>query len=267
MQIEATPDAEVNIILDQSTNDKISGRGSGDLTLNLDKKGKLELNGKYTLTKGNYNFKFQNIISKNFVVKSGSNITFSGDPMSALLDINASYNVNASLRNIVDSNSTLYNRSIPVDLNLLITNTLAQPEINFFVGSSNTSLEAQSDELRQALDRINNNKNEVYNQAFGLLLFNSFMPTQTALSGDQQFTGISNSFTQFFTQQLSTLLTKGLQQAGLKGASLDLLLKDIESKESRQFGFSYKQELFNSRLIFYCWRKCQFWNSHKHQYK
>jgi hypothetical protein len=250
MQIEATPDAEVNIILDQSTNDKISGRGSGDLTLNLDKKGKLELNGKYTLTKGNYNFKFQNIISKNFVVKSGSNITFSGDPMSALLDINASYNVNASLRNIVDSNSTLYNRSIPVDLNLLITNTLAQPEINFFVGSSNTSLEAQSDELRQALDRINNNKNEVYNQAFGLLLFNSFMPTQTALSGDQQFTGISNSFTQFFTQQLSTLLTKGLQQAGLKGASLDLLLKDIESKESRQFGFSYKQELFNSRLIF-----------------
>lgn len=249
MNIEATPDAEVNIVLDQSTNDKISGRGMGDLTLDLDKKGKLELNGKYTLTKGNYNFKFQNIISKNFIVKSGSNITFSGDPMSAILDINAYYSVNASLKNIVDSLSPLYNRSIPIDLNLLISNTLKNPEINFLISASNSSLETQSDELRQTMERINNNKNEVYNQAFGLLLFNSFMPSQTT-QGGQQFTGITNSFTQFFTQQLSSLLTKGLQQAGLKGASLDLLLKDIESSESRQFGFTYKQELFNSRLIF-----------------
>lgn len=252
MNIEATSDAEVNIILDQSTNDKISGRGNGDLTLSLDKKGKMDLSGRYTLTKGNYNFKFQNIISKNFVVKPGSNITFAGDPMNAILDINAFYSVNASLRNIVDSSSasTLYNRSVPVDLNLIISNTLKEPEINFLISSSNASLQTQSDDLRQALDRINNNKGEVYNQAFGLLLFNSFMPMQANNVGAQQFTGFSNSITQFFTQQLSSLLTKGLQQAGLKGSSLDLLLKDIESSESRQFGFTFKQELFNSRLIF-----------------
>ncbi len=254
MNIIATPDAEANIILDQSTGDKISARGSGNLTMNLDKNGKLDLNGTYTITNGNYNFKFQNIISKIFKIKNGSTITFAGDPMNAMLDINAVYNVNASIRNLLNTsdslNKNILNRSIPIDLNLLITNTLSKPDINFLVSPSNNSLDAQTQDIIQMLERINNNKTEVYNQAFGLLLFNGFIPFVTGGLGEQQFSGASNSFTQFFTQQISNLFTKGLEQLGLKGASLDVLLKDIESKESRQFGFSYKQELFNSRLIF-----------------
>lgn len=254
MNIIATPDAEVNIVLDQSTGDRINGRGSGDITLNLDKSGKLDLNGTYTISKGNYNFKFQNVISKNFIVKSGSSVTFAGNPMDAILDINAVYNVNASIRNLLSdidtTNKSLMNKSIPIDLNLIITNTLSKPDINFYVSPTNSSLDAQTQEITQMLEKINSNKTEVYNQAFGLLLFNGFIPLLTGGAGEQQMQGFSNSITQFFTQQISNLFTKGLEQIGLKGASLDVLLKDIESKESRQFGFSYKQELFNSRLIF-----------------
>jgi hypothetical protein len=200
-------------------------------------------------------------------VKSGSSIMFAGDPMNAALDINAVYNVNASIKNLVAADSSdkaamaLQNRSIPIDLNLLITNTLEKPDINFLISSTDNSFN-QNQIITSAIDMINSNKTEVYNQAFGLLLFNSFIPFITGgMGGDQQMQGISNSFTQFFTQQLSNFFTKGLEQIGLKGASLDVLMKDIESKESRQLGFSYKQELFNSRLVFTVGGNVNFGNS------
>ncbi|MCB9033747.1 MAG: hypothetical protein H6553_07915 [Chitinophagales bacterium] len=249
MELEATPDAQVNIILNPSNNDKIVGYGSGDLTMQLKRGGELTLNGTYDISKGSYDFKFQSIISKKFIVQPGGKIIFSGNPLDAVLDLNAQYVVrNASLRNIVDSTSPIANKSVDVTLNMYITNTLQNTEINFDITQGSTGISSLSDELKQALDIINSNKNEVYNQAFGLLLFNSFLPSGLLNNSNQQFTGYTNSLTEFVSGQLSNLLTQGISKV-VKGASLDVLLKDLES-DSRQFGFSYKQELFNSRLIF-----------------
>lgn len=44
------------------------------------------------------------------------------------------------------------------------------------------------------------------------------------------------------------MLSQGLGSL-IKGASVDVLLSDLESKESRNFGFSYKQEILGGRLI------------------
>jgi hypothetical protein len=243
MNIDATQDAQVNIILDPSTNDMISGNGEGNLTMRLDTKGALTLNGVYTLSQGNYDFRFQNIINKKFTVKKGSSITFNGDPLKAGLDIEAMYTLpSVSLRNI---DSTLKN-TIPVDLNLLIGGTLEKPEINFKISTSNSgNISSSNDKIQSLLAEISNNKNEVNNQAFTLLLFNSFSRV-----GELGATGsYSNTLTQFVSDQLSRFLTTGLQTF-IKGASLDVLFSELENKDSRQFGFSYKQELFNNRLIF-----------------
>lgn len=242
MNITATKDAKMNIILDPSSNDKISAVGEGNLNLNMTTKGDLTIDGVYNIEDGEYNFNFQGILNKPFKIKSGSKISFNGDPLKADLDINGLYKVkSASVRNLFDSTSTIRNRTFPIDLNLLITGTLDNAKIGFMIAST----EVQNDELSRKLVEINGNENEVNNQAAFLLLFNSFLPTG---SSDQKITGFSNTVTQLVSDQISKILSQGLSQI-IKGASLDVLLSDLESSDSRNFGFSYKQEILGGKLI------------------
>lgn len=242
MNISATQDAIVNIILDQSANDKIVGRGIGDLNFTMDKKGEMSLSGVYNLTDGKYDFNFQGILNKTFKIGTGSKIVFNGDPLKAELNINALYNIkSASVRNLFDSTVAIRNRTYPIDLKLLISGTLDKPVIGFNIESPITA----PDELARKLTEINNNQNEVNNQAGFLLLFNSFFPTG---SSDQKVSGYSNTVTQLISDQISKILSQGLGSL-IKGASLDVLLSDLESKESRNFGFSYKQEILGGKLI------------------
>ncbi len=247
MNIVATRDVEANIILDENTNDKIVARGDGNLNLTIDKKGDLNISGTYNLIEGKYDFSFQSVLNKTFNIRSGSKINFLGKPEDAELDITALYNVRAaSVRNLFDSTSALKNRTFPIDLNLLITGTLKNPDIGFKIAPTLGTISAQSDELNRKLDEINSNPNERNNQAVALLLFNTFFPTNN--SSDQRFTGASNTVTQMVSSQLSNILSKGLGSV-VKGASLDILLSDLESKDSRNFGFSYKQEILGGKLI------------------
>src|SRR4051812_18016900 len=126
--------------------------------------------------------------------------------MKAEMNITALYNVPAaSIRNLIDSNATnassLRNRTFPIDLNLLVTGTLEKPKIGFRITPTAGTVSAQSDELIRILDEISANENEINNQAVALLLFNTFFPTGN--SGDQKFTGASNTVTQLVSSQLS----------------------------------------------------------------
>lgn len=246
MNITATQDALVNIILDQSANDKIVGRGEGSLNFSMDKKGEMLLSGVYDLKDGKYDFNFQGILNKTFKIGPGSKIIFNGDPLKAELNVNALYNIkSASIRNLFDTTDLngklIRNRTFPIDLNLLISGTLEKTIIGFKIQPSTIVPDA----LDRKLVEINSNQNEVNNQAGFLLLFNSFFPTG---STDQKVTGYSNTVTQLISDQISKILSQGLGSL-IKGASLDVLLSDLESKESRNFGFSYKQEILGGKLI------------------
>ena len=246
MNITATQDAFVNIILNQSANDKIVGRGTGDLNFNLNKKGEMSLSGVYNLIDGKYDFNFQGILNKTFKIGNDSKITFNGDPLKAELGVNALYTIkSASIRNLFDTTDIngklIRNRTFPIDLTLLITGTLEKPIIGFKIQST----AGIPDVLDRKLVEINSNQNEVNNQAGFLLLFNSFLPTGAS---DQKVSGYSNTVTQLISDQISKVLSQGLGSL-IKGASVDVLLSDLESKESRNFGFSYKQEILGGRLI------------------
>jgi hypothetical protein len=103
----------------------------------------------------------------------------------------------------------------------------------------------QPDDLMRKLTEINSSPTEVNNQAGFLLLFNAFLPTGAS---DQKVSGFSNTVTQLLSDQISKILSQGLSQL-IKGSSLDVLLSDLDSPDSRNFGFSYKQELLGNRLI------------------
>ncbi len=242
MNITATPDAVANIILDPSSNDKIVGRGEGNLNLIINKKGEIGLYGTYFLTEGKYDFNFQGILNKTFTIGKDSKIEFNGDPLKAELSVNALYNVKAaSVRNLFDSSYSIRNRSFPIDLKLNISGPLDKTSIGFNIEPNGV----QPDDLMRKLTEINSSPTEVNNQAGFLLLFNAFLPTGAS---DQKVSGFSNTVTQLLSDQISKILSQGLSQL-IKGSSLDVLLSDLDSPDSRNFGFSYKQELLGNRLI------------------
>ena len=135
IQVDATPQAELILVMDPAGGDRIRARGEGSLRMEYSSSDEdLRMFGTYTLTQGNYNFTLQDIIIKDFTIKPGSSIAFHGSPYSAVLDINAVYSVNANLSDLDESflqDKDLNRTNVPVHALLKVTGDMQQPDINF----------------------------------------------------------------------------------------------------------------------------------------
>lgn len=135
LQIEATPEAQMVIVMDPVGGDKIRGYGNGNLRIVYDSADDaFEMFGSYTLQRGSYNFTLQDIIIKDFTIRDGSSITFQGDPLAATLDIQAAYAVNANLSDLDESflqDKELNRTNIPVHAILKVTGDMRQPDVAF----------------------------------------------------------------------------------------------------------------------------------------
>ncbi len=66
MNIEATPDAEVYMILDKNTGEEIIARGEGAIRLFVDLGNDISMNGNYAINEGKYLFNFRGLFNKEF---------------------------------------------------------------------------------------------------------------------------------------------------------------------------------------------------------
>lgn len=135
LQVSATPDGELVLVMDPVGGDRIKARGNGNLRIEYNSADEdMRMFGTYTLSQGNYNFTLQDIIIKDFSIKPGSSISFHGDPLSAMLDIEAVYSVNANLSDLDESflqDRELNRTNVPVHALLKVTGDMQQPDINF----------------------------------------------------------------------------------------------------------------------------------------
>jgi hypothetical protein len=135
IQVGVTPDAEVNLVMDPVGGDRIRAFGNGHLRMDYNSANNdLKMYGTYTLDQGAYNFTLQDIIIKDFTIKSGSEIAFRGDPYAAQLDIQAAYSLNANLTDLDESflnDNDLNRTNVPVNALMKVTGDIRQPEIDF----------------------------------------------------------------------------------------------------------------------------------------
>lgn len=132
--IDVTPAATLNLVMDPVGGDKIRANGKGHIRMNYASTGDLKMFGEYQLDRGSYNFTLQDIIIKDFTIEEGSMIKFNGNPYAALLDIKAAYTVNANLTDLDESFSQdkeLNRTNVPVNAMLLVTGDMRQPDIKF----------------------------------------------------------------------------------------------------------------------------------------
>lgn len=135
IQVDITPQAKVNLVMDPVGGDEIKSNGRGNLRMTYVTPGNdLHLYGTYTIERGTYNFTLQDIIVKDFTIKEGSSVAFTGDPYNARLDINATYGVNANLSDLDESflqDKDLNRTNVPVNAVLKVSGDMRQPDIAF----------------------------------------------------------------------------------------------------------------------------------------
>jgi hypothetical protein len=167
LQIEATPDAEMELIIDPKAGDLITGKGRGNLRVEFDTFSDIKLYGTYTINTGYYLFTLQNVIRKEFKIDSGSTIAWTGDPFNAQVNIRALYPLTASLRDLLDDSqvSTLGRSSVPVNCVLKLTDNLMTPTIHFDI-----DLPSSDEVVKQRVRGIVNTE-EMMNRQFCICWF------------------------------------------------------------------------------------------------
>lgn len=135
LQIEATNQAKMNLVMDKSTGDMIKATGRGSIRLEYNSMADdMKLYGSYVLEKGSYNFSLQDIITRDFSIKEGSRVSFHGDPMATNLDISAIYSLTANLLDLDETfanDKELTRTTVPVQTILNVSGDVRRPDLSF----------------------------------------------------------------------------------------------------------------------------------------
>ena len=186
LMFEINPDAELQIIIDSKAGDMLRASGSGNLRLTYDiNADDMKLYGNVQIERGSYLFTFQNLLRKEFKIKEGSSLSFSGDPLAANIDIDGYYQLTADVAELLDDAvlSNTSRTSVPVQCLLNLSGVLTQPNVKFDINLPNSE-----EELNRAVHNTINTDEMMNRQIIGLLLLGKFLNPESMRS--------SNVFTQ-----------------------------------------------------------------------
>ena len=205
--IEVTPEARIELVLDEVLGDIIRAQGSGSMRLKILEDESVELYGVYTVQEGDYLFTLQNIINKQFQLLPGGTISWSGDVYQAELDLKAVYRVQTDLTGLVTS-ANYNNEKVPVDLIIALSGPLLSPEINFAL-----ELPESPASYQQELNRHFLNEEALHYQAFSLLMLGDFFQQNLAIQESINFeSSLGNTTSELLVSEFGSWLAAGIGQ-------------------------------------------------------
>jgi len=233
MNIEATDNAEVQVILDETVGDVIKASGRGDLQFKVDRDGTFNMYGTYEIRKGDYLFTLSGVINKRFNIEPGGTITWNGNPYEAIIDFDAIYSVNTSLYNLTGAETD--KRRVRVECHLKMSGALMNPDIAFEIVFPD--LDANSSDVAWMF----NTDQQVNRQVFSLLVLGQFQPSGSGEIGLSD--GVRENPSELLSNQLSNWLSKISEDFDIGvnyRAGDEITEKEVEVALSTQ--------LFNDRL-------------------
>jgi len=199
LDIEVTPEAEVQLIFDEATGDILKVSSEGQLNLKIDQKG-FSMRGSLETYEGAYLFTFQSIINKRFKIPQGSKISWLGDPYDANIDITALYSLRASLAPIMIGEEQDYKSRVNVNVYLYLKGNLQSPDISFDI-----ELPDSKERERTALRNATSTNEDLNKQVVSLLLLTSFQ----SVSGWDETGGFASANTfELLSNQVSNWLSQ-----------------------------------------------------------
>jgi hypothetical protein len=229
LDVEADNRTTIEVILDPLSGDILKANGRGRLKMKAGTIEPFTMTGKYNIDNGSYNFNFQSLIRKPFVLRNDVNnyIEWTGDPLNANIHIEAQYTAeNVNLSDLVGNSfkaSSSSGNSIslyhgPVYVIAVLTNKLSKPDISFkFDFPQGSSLKSDPD-FSQFISNIEHDNTEMIKQVSYLLVFNSFAPLGNNFGSNNNYSlNIStigaNTISQLVTRGMKGIVTKALADA------------------------------------------------------
>jgi hypothetical protein len=226
--------------------------------------------GTITLTEGDYLFTLYRVVNKEFTVRPGGTVTWSGDPFAARIDIAADYqNLRTPVVNFIreylpddaqtDQTGILdaAGRATNVDLTLRLDGILTQPNINFDIAFP---------DLEGQLETFANNKrrqllldqNELNRQVFGLIAVGQFLPANLSFNvADVAVNTVSEWLSTYLSLLLNDLVREAFgEESFISGFDFDIaynnyaatnVLPDQTQARGQAVEFSFRRD-FNNRL-------------------
>ena len=189
IDLEVTKDALAQVVIDEENGSQLTGRGSGNLRIEINTRGKFNMFGDYTIDNGVYDFKYGGIINKPFIIQKGGTVSWSGDPYEANLDVTAVYKAKANPGVLLENFNS--NRREEIDLVTRITGSLFNSKQELDIQLNNVDPTIAS-ELEFVLN--DNNVNEKTTQFISLLAFGSFRnPDRANFDVNNTLTGTASS--------------------------------------------------------------------------
>ena len=261
VNITVKEEAKLSMIVDQASGDFVELQGTAELTGAIDPSGKTSLTGVYQVEDGAYQLNV-NFLKRKFDIQKGSNITWTGDPMQANIDITAVYTTETApidlleqqLSGLTSSQMNQYKQRIPFNTLLMMKGDLMKPEITFDITTDKTNPGVPTevlDNTQTKLAILRTQPNEINKQVFALLLLNRFI-------GENPFQSNSGlSAESMARQSVSRILSEQLNNLAsdlIKGVDINF---DLESKDDYSTGeqnnrtdlnVSLSKTLLNDRL-------------------
>lgn len=225
MNIETDSAARFTMIIDERNGDALSLRGVANLTGGIDPSGKTTLTGPFVMQQGSYLLTL-NFLRRQFDIQPGSTITWTGDPMTALVDITAVYEVNTASLDLIEpqlagrsqAEINRFKQKLPFQVLLKMKDELTKPTISFDIRLSEED-ESEWREVATKLDQIRQDQSELNKQVFALLLLRRFVgedPMQSSAGG-------GNTAERYVRESASRILTDQLNRlAGSLITGVDL---------------------------------------------
>nr|WP_313809970.1 translocation/assembly module TamB domain-containing protein [Allomuricauda sp.] len=179
--LAVTPDAEVEIVVDQNTGSSLKGTGEGILLIEINTNGKFNMYGEFVAVTGQYNFKYGGVIDKTFQVRPGGTILWERDPLEAQLNLEAVYRLNANPAPLLDGQAL--SSRVPTEVVVRLDGELESPNIAFDIEFPGTNSVQQSELEYRLQDPTVKERN-----AFFLLAQGTFVNEQTGIN-QQAVTG------------------------------------------------------------------------------
>ena len=248
--VRVDPEARFTVVIDPVNGDRLAISGEADLRVEQNLQGDLTMQGPFIVNNGSYLLTFAKVVKKEFTVREGSSIVWSGDPANADMDMTAVYTVETSLEELGIA------AEAPANVLLSITGNLENPELSFDIEVPNLeSVGAGTAQVaKEKISQMQQNETQLYKNVFGLIVLGRFIPETGGLGGGGGGGGgevvndqINNSVSQLLTSQLSKL-----SEDYLGGVEIDVGLESNQAGGSgvagRDVDVALSKQLFNDRL-------------------
>jgi hypothetical protein len=267
--VEIDSNLIVNSVINPVTGDNFNGKTSGKLQLDILSNGEMTLIGRLELVRGIYNYSYQSIVQRSFDVSTGSAITWTGDIKAPELDIKARYRFKASPFPLVEAQlldasadeTAQYRTAQTFFLQTSIAGSVQTPDVGFqFIypkevsqgtltanfGNQETSL------VENALNTINQDKNRLSRQVFGVLLLRNFIGDESfALTSATGGNPLQSGLTNFLTNQINALADQYLTWIDIDlttGAGTNTNTASEET--ATKYQLRLQKSFWNDRLTF-----------------